>query len=193
MKLRGLHHFAVSCCDTRSVCFRSDRPRKTEEPDRTRRHPSRTSRRPAPSTSIKKKKQYQIVALNLITDQQEQDRSDSRSSAQGQRRAGRGAQQWLPQQMCRCSGGCLQQVHGAQRERCSKQGGRFTFPLLGTKIAFWAVHVAMVIALPGLLSTAMARQHLDLFAMWFAGGGVTQIFRMPRRRKQRFRTLRGLM
>ena len=44
----------------------------------------------------------------------------------------------------------------------------------------------MGIALPGLLSTAMARQHLNLFAMWFAGGGVTQIFRMPRGRKQRF-------
>ena len=52
------------------------------------------------------------------------------------------------------------------------------------------VHVAMRIALPGLLSTAMARQHLDLFAIWFAGGGVTQIFRMPRSRKQRFRTLK---
>eukprot|EP00964_Phaeocystis_antarctica_P138547 scaffold103217_cov56-Phaeocystis_antarctica.AAC.1 len=50
----------------------------------------------------------------------------------------------------------------------------------------------MRIALPDLLSTAMARQHLDLFAMWFAGGGVTQIFRMPRGRKQRFRILRGL-
>eukprot|EP00964_Phaeocystis_antarctica_P063980 scaffold38433_cov27-Phaeocystis_antarctica.AAC.1 len=50
----------------------------------------------------------------------------------------------------------------------------------------------MGIALPGLLSTAMARQHLDLFAMWFAFGGVTQIFRMPRGRKQRFTHLRGL-
>ena len=48
----------------------------------------------------------------------------------------------------------------------------------------------MGIALPGLLSTAMARQHLNLFAMWFAGGGVTQIFRMPRGRKQRFTHLR---
>ena len=28
--------------------------------------------------------------------------------------------------------------------------------------------------------------------MWFAGGGVTQIFRMPRGRKQRFTVLRGL-
>eukprot|EP00964_Phaeocystis_antarctica_P031869 scaffold18025_cov42-Phaeocystis_antarctica.AAC.1 len=50
----------------------------------------------------------------------------------------------------------------------------------------------MEIALPGLLSTAMARQHLDLFAMWFAGGGVTQIFGMPPGRKQRFTVLRGL-
>ena len=51
------------------------------------------------------------------------------------------------------------------RERCSKQGGRFTFPLLGAKMAFWTVHVAMVIALLGLVTTAMARQPMGLWAM----------------------------
>ena len=61
------------------------------------------------------------------------------------------------------------------REGCSKQGGRFTFPLLGAKMAFWTVHVAMVIALLGLVTTAMARQPMDLWAMWFAGGVVSQI------------------
>ena len=51
------------------------------------------------------------------------------------------------------------------RERCSKQGGRFTFSLLGAKMAFWTVHVAMVIALLGLVTTAMARQPMGLWAM----------------------------
>jgi hypothetical protein len=42
--------------------------------------------------------------------------------------------------------------------------------------AFWTVHVAMIIATLGLVSTAMAQQHMDLFAICFGRGGVTQIF-----------------
>ena len=42
-------------------------------------------------------------------------------------------------------------------------------------MAFWTVHVAMLIALLGLVTTAMARQPMDLWAMWFAGGVVSQI------------------
>ena len=38
------------------------------------------------------------------------------------------------------------------------------------------VHVAMSIALPGLVATAMTVQHVDLVAMQFAEGSVTQIF-----------------
>ena len=44
------------------------------------------------------------------------------------------------------------------------------------KTVFWTVHVAMTIALPGLVVTAMTLQHMDLIAMQFAEGSVTQIF-----------------
>ena len=44
------------------------------------------------------------------------------------------------------------------------------------KTVFWTVHVAMTIALPGLVATAMTLQHMDLIAMQFAEGSVTQIF-----------------
>ena len=44
------------------------------------------------------------------------------------------------------------------------------------KTVFWTVHVAMTIALPGLVATAMTLQHMNLIAMQFAEGSVTQIF-----------------
>ena len=44
------------------------------------------------------------------------------------------------------------------------------------KTVFWTVHVAMTIALPGLVATAMTLQRMDLIAMQFAEGSVTQIF-----------------
>ena len=44
------------------------------------------------------------------------------------------------------------------------------------KTVSWTVHVAMTIALPGLVATAMTLQHMDLIAMQFAEGSVTQIF-----------------
>ena len=46
------------------------------------------------------------------------------------------------------------------------------------KTVFWTVHVAMTIALPGLVAAAMTLQHMDmdLIAMQFAEGSVTQIF-----------------
>ena len=36
------------------------------------------------------------------------------------------------------------------------------------KTVFWTVHVAMTIALPGLVATAMTLQHMDLIAMQFS-------------------------
>ena len=47
------------------------------------------------------------------------------------------------------------------------------------KTVFWTVHVAMTIALPGLVATAMTLQHMDMDLSSpcnFAEGSVTQIF-----------------
>ena len=62
--------------------------------------------------------------------------------------------------------------------RAEKVWGRFTVSLQEPKTVFWTVHVAMTIALPGLVATAMTLQHMDmdLIAMQFAEGSVTQIF-----------------
>ena len=43
-------------------------------------------------------------------------------------------------------------------------------------LVFLTVHVAMSIALPGLVATAMTLQHMDLIPMQFEEGIVTQIF-----------------
>ena len=53
---------------------------------------------------------------------------------------------------------------------------RMRRPTKRPKTVFWTVHVAMTIALPGLVATAMTLQHMDLIAMQFAEGSVTQIF-----------------
>ena len=56
------------------------------------------------------------------------------------------------------------------------------------KTVFWTVHVAMTIALPGLVAAAMTLQHMDLIAMQFAEGSVTQISGMaPRVNPPRWR------
>ena len=61
--------------------------------------------------------------------------------------------------------------------RAKKARGRSTGSLLERpNYAFWTVHVSMRIAPLGRVSTAMARQHMDLFAICFARGGATQIF-----------------
>ena len=61
--------------------------------------------------------------------------------------------------------------------RAKKARGRSTGSLLERpNYAFWTVHVSMRIAPLGRVSTAMARQHTDLFAIRFGRGGVTHIF-----------------
>ena len=57
-----------------------------------------------------------------------------------------------------------------------KYGVDYQFLYKRPKTVFWTVHVAMSIALPGLVATAMTLQHMDLIAMQFEEGIVTQIF-----------------
>ena len=65
--------------------------------------------------------------------------------------------------------------------RAEKVWGRFTVSLQEAKNSVLdspPLHVAMTIALPGLVATAMTLQHMNmnLIAMQFAEGSVTQIF-----------------
>ena len=57
-----------------------------------------------------------------------------------------------------------------------KYGVDYQFLYKRPKTVFSTVHMVMSIALPGLVATAMTLQHMDLIAMQFAEGSVTQIF-----------------
>ena len=63
-----------------------------------------------------------------------------------------------------------------ERVSAPSQTGRPSPPQLDARVKPWMVHVAMSIALPGLVATAMTLQHVDFIAMQFAEGRVTQIF-----------------